>query len=185
MSRRGKGESVNAREEELIKRMQDNLAVIRKVGGWTTEQFGEEIGVTRQTVSNLEKGKTKLTKTQYLAIRAVLIHEIGSKENEALAQVVRRLVDEPVEEPMLDEGSEEIRPTESAIEDMSRMTEMLASETTYAIIAAAAKTLGGPLPSPMGTMPAIIYALVRSASDKGSSLARAAIKIKHERSTNE
>lgn len=30
-----------------IKRMQDNLLLIRRVIGWTAEEFGEQIGVTR------------------------------------------------------------------------------------------------------------------------------------------
>lgn len=141
------------REDALIRRMQENLAVIRKVGGWTTAQFGEEIGVTRQTVSNLEKGRTPLTKTQYLAIRAVLIHEIGSKGNDGLAQVVRALVDEPLEEP--DEGAVyegEPSPTANAMEDMTMLTALLAS---------AALT-----PIATRTVPAVIYALTRHARDK-------------------
>ena len=72
-----------------ISLLQENLSVIRKVAGWTTEDMGNRIGVTKQTISNIENKKTKLTLTQYIAIRAVLDYEIQSNhENVALAQVV-------------------------------------------------------------------------------------------------
>ena len=151
---------MDKREEAAIQRMQENLAVIRKVGGWTTAQFGEEIGVTRQTVSNLEKGRTPLSKTQYLAIRAVLIHEIGSKSNEGLAQVVRALVDEPLEEPIDDVDSEEPEPTKNAMEDMAMMTQLLSNaEVMYA--------LGSMLrPMTMHTLPAVVFAATRRMRSK-------------------
>ena len=62
-------------EQEKINRMQKNLSVIRNVARWTTERLGEEIGVSRQTINSLEHNKTKMTKTQYLALRAVFNHE--------------------------------------------------------------------------------------------------------------
>ena len=43
--------------EEII-RMQDNLLLIRRTVGWTAEEFGEKIGVTRQTINNIESGKS-------------------------------------------------------------------------------------------------------------------------------
>jgi len=151
------------REEALIKRMQDNLSVIRKVGGWTTSQFGEEIGVTRQTISNLEKGKSPLTKTQYLAIRAVLIHEIGANDNEGLAQVVRTLVDKPLEEPGDETPGGELKPTKNAMEDMSKITELLASESAHTLLAAASKALSL---TAMHAVPAVVHALTKYTTDK-------------------
>lgn len=75
--------------ERAISLLQQNLSVIRKVAGWTTEDLGNRIGVTKQTISNIENKKTKLTLTQYIAIRAVLDYEIqSSPDNVALAQVV-------------------------------------------------------------------------------------------------
>lgn len=75
--------------ERAISLLQENLSVIRKVAGWTTEDMGNRIGVTKQTISNIENKKTKLTLTQYIAIRAVLDYEIQSTpENVALAKVV-------------------------------------------------------------------------------------------------
>ena len=59
--------------EELI-RFQQYMLLIRKAAGWTGEEFGNLIGVTRQTINNLEKNnrdKFKLNKTQYIAMRSV------------------------------------------------------------------------------------------------------------------
>ena len=61
-----------------ITKLQNNLLLIRNAGGWTAEVFGDMIGVTKQTISNLENKKTEMTKTQYIAIRAVLDYEICS-----------------------------------------------------------------------------------------------------------
>lgn len=78
-----------------IKRLQQNLLAIRKFAGWTTENLGEQIGVTKQTISNLENGKTEMTLTQYIAIRAVLDDEIRSNpENETLRAAVNVLLDD-------------------------------------------------------------------------------------------
>ncbi len=55
-------------EQWWIDKFQENLGPIRKVAGWTTQQLADELGVARQTVSNLETGKSPMTKLQYLAL---------------------------------------------------------------------------------------------------------------------
>ena len=50
-------------EQWWIDKFQENLGPIRKVAGWTTQQLADELGVARQTVSNLETGKSPMTKT--------------------------------------------------------------------------------------------------------------------------
>nr|WP_294484742.1 helix-turn-helix transcriptional regulator [uncultured Anaerosporobacter sp.] len=82
--------------EKEKNKLQNNLTVIRKVAGWTTADLGELIGVTKQTISNLENNKTIMTKTQYIAIRAILDYEISTNtENVALEQIVNILLDSP------------------------------------------------------------------------------------------
>ena len=44
-------------EQWWIDKFQENLGPIRKVAGWTTQQLADELGVARQTVSNLETGR--------------------------------------------------------------------------------------------------------------------------------
>ncbi len=80
--------------QEQINRLQDNLSVIRKIAGWTAKEFGDKIGVTKQTISNLENKKTPLNRTQYIAIRAVLDCEVETnKENTILPQAIAILLD--------------------------------------------------------------------------------------------
>lgn len=88
-----------ALEQNDIKKLQINLSSIRKIAGWTAQDLGEKIGVTKQTISNLENQKTEMTLTQYIAIRTVLDYEIeNNKSNEVLPQVVHTLLDIPDDE---------------------------------------------------------------------------------------
>jgi transcriptional regulator with XRE-family HTH domain len=93
--------------EPKIARLQHNLSAIRKIAGCTAEQLGDKIGVSKQTISNLENIKSPMNLTQYIAIRAVIDYEIASNpENEVLPQVVAILLDsdnddnEKVKEPV-------------------------------------------------------------------------------------
>lgn len=63
-----------------IEKLQDNLYLIRKAGGWSAEDFGEMIGVTKQTIRNLETATTIMSKTQYIAIRSVLDYEMKERD---------------------------------------------------------------------------------------------------------
>lgn len=80
-----------------IGRLQNNLLLIRRTVGWTAEEFGERIGVTRQTINNLEAKRNKLNKTQYIAIRAVLDAEMAAfpEDTEMLKCLLEVLVDNP------------------------------------------------------------------------------------------
>lgn len=80
--------------QRQINRLQENLSSIRKIAGWTAEVLGSKIGVTKQTISNLENKKTPMNFTQYIAIRSVLDAEIErDKENKVLPQVIAILLD--------------------------------------------------------------------------------------------
>lgn len=82
--------------EEII-RMQTNLLLIRRAVGWTAEVFGGQIGVTRQTINNIESGRNRLTKTQYIAMRSVLDAEIARHPEDT--EMVRILLDALVDHP--------------------------------------------------------------------------------------
>jgi DNA-binding XRE family transcriptional regulator len=86
---------VNAMNE--IERLQKYLLLVRRTVGWSAEEFGERIGVTRQTINNLEAGRNKLTKTQYIAMRSVLDAEIAAypDETEMLRLILDVFVDNP------------------------------------------------------------------------------------------
>lgn len=87
---------MNTTDEELIKRLQEHLSTIRKAAGWSGEWLANELGVTKQTISSLETGKTQMTKMHYLAIRAVFNNEIVVNRNEDLAKIIQLFVDQPV-----------------------------------------------------------------------------------------
>lgn len=82
---------------DKIQRMQDNLLLLRRIVGWSAEEMGQKIGVTRQTINSIESGRYKLTKTQYLAIRYVLNEEIikNIEETKMLADVITIFIDDP------------------------------------------------------------------------------------------
>ena len=84
-----------------IERMQKNLLLIRRTVGWTADEFGNRIGVSRQTINNLEAGRNKLSKTQYIAIRSILDAEIAAypDETEMLKLILEVFVDRPEEYP--------------------------------------------------------------------------------------
>lgn len=90
-------EEIQEREER--ERMQENLLLIRRATGWTADEFGKKIGVTRQTINNLERknSKYKLSKTQYLAMRNVLDGEMkrSSKDTQMLKGILEISVDHP------------------------------------------------------------------------------------------
>lgn len=130
-------------DQEKIERMQANLSVIRSVSRWTTERLGEEIGVSRQTINSLEHGKTTMSKTQYLALRAVFNHEAVASGNTALAQVIQTLVDEPAEDELQEAGTDaegvggEVTPRPDTMDAMSATTSILTDKKAVAAIAAA------------------------------------------------
>ena len=80
-----------------IERLQDNLLLIRRTVGWTAEEMGDRIGVTRQTINNLEAKRNKLNKTQYIAIRAILDAEMNQfpDETEMLRCILDVFIDNP------------------------------------------------------------------------------------------
>ena len=82
---------------EEIQRMKDNLLLIRRTIGWTAAEFGDQIGVTRQTINNIESGRNKLTKTQYIAMRSVIDAELVKHPEET--QMVKTLLDMLVDRP--------------------------------------------------------------------------------------
>lgn len=83
--------------EKLQERLQENLLLIRRAVGWTAEELGDRIGVTRQTINNLEAKRNKLKKTLYIAIRAVLDAEIkeSPEDTEMLQCILEVFVDNP------------------------------------------------------------------------------------------
>jgi len=87
-----KNEKTNIIEKKSLERLQNNLQAIRKVAGLTTEELGDMIGVTKQTISNIENHKTEITKTQYLALVMAINVHIEATDNINLKRVVEVLL---------------------------------------------------------------------------------------------
>ena len=129
-----------------IRRMQQYLLLIRRTVGWTAEDFGEKIGVTRQTINNIESGRNKLTKTQYIAMRAILDAEIKSNPDET--QMLRTILDVFVDHPEYYKDSER----EKLLSQANLMAPAILSkastrkEVSNAWISAAKLILGSAIP---------------------------------------
>ena len=76
-----------------------HLSVLRKVAGWSTEEFSSKIGVTKQAVNVIEnmykpniskdylREKCRINYQTYFAIRCLFEREIMTKCNPLLAHV--------------------------------------------------------------------------------------------------
>lgn len=78
-------------EQSDIKNMQSILRLLRQTLNISVTEFAEQLGVTRQTIYNIEKHKTTLTKTQYLAIFTIV--EDAIKKQPDLRIVINAIID--------------------------------------------------------------------------------------------
>jgi DNA-binding XRE family transcriptional regulator len=78
--------------ERQIAFFQENLRKLRSVVGWSGSDLAEVIGVTRQTINNLENNKTQMTSVQYLALCAVVerVKRLSPELRKIIAAVLDR-----------------------------------------------------------------------------------------------
>lgn len=74
--------------EEDIKILADNLILIRKTAGWSTQKLGDMVGLSKVSISNIENKKYPLTKIQYIALRTIIDYEIKNNKNTKLKMVM-------------------------------------------------------------------------------------------------
>jgi len=60
---------------EMVVFLQNNLKALRALAKWNQQELATKLGVSRQTVINIESGQTSLTTTTFLAIMFLLIRE--------------------------------------------------------------------------------------------------------------
>ena len=87
-----------------VERLQEYMLLIRRAVGWSAEEFGERIGVSRQTINNLEGKRNKLTKAQYIAIRSSLDVEIRQHPEDT--DMLRLILDVFVDHPEIYDSNE-------------------------------------------------------------------------------
>lgn len=137
-------------DETKSLRMKKHLALLRRVAGWSAEELGNRIGVKRQTISSIEKNPNyPLTKTQYIAIRAVFYCEIEEQGNQMLRDLIDLLI---VNDNLSNETRDRIETTFAEV--LQKNGRAVNSASIIAGLLAAIGTLGL---GPMG-MPAAIAA---------------------------
>lgn len=62
---------------------QINFKAIRKALGWSITSAAEKLGVSRQTIFNIDAGRSKMTKTQYLAICYLIDEDVKDNPGKA------------------------------------------------------------------------------------------------------
>ena len=65
--------------QEMIEALQISLRAVRQLLGLSAQELGELIGITRQTINNLELGKSQMSPTQYVALCAVIDNYVSEK----------------------------------------------------------------------------------------------------------
>ncbi|MCL2377941.1 MAG: hypothetical protein FWC77_02340 [Defluviitaleaceae bacterium] len=73
--------------QQMIDNLQVSLRAVRSLMGFSAQEIGEFIGVTRQTINNLETGKSKMTPIQYVSVCAVIDNYVDVHD-EMLSAVV-------------------------------------------------------------------------------------------------
>lgn len=87
--------AMNTQQKRMVNRLQSNLYTIRQLAGWSADDLGELLDLTKQTIYNLERGKPKMSLVQYLAIRTIIDDEIRRQpDNKALSSAVALLLDD-------------------------------------------------------------------------------------------
>ena len=118
-----------------IQKLQRNLSSLRKLAGWTAEDLGKKVAVTKQTVSNLENFRTSMSKLQYIALRTVLDYE--AQRNQNLARALHLVLD--------DKGAtkEEHKANEEKVKAVAAATAAGVSSTALAALLGAASIMLG------------------------------------------
>lgn len=65
--------------QKMIDAMQLSLKQIRQVLGFGVQEFGDLMGLTRQTINNIETQKNKMSSIQYMAVCAVIDNYVKDK----------------------------------------------------------------------------------------------------------
>lgn len=76
--------------QRMIDTMQNSLKQVRQVLGFGVQEFADIIGLTRQTINNLENKKTKMSMIQYVAICAVI--DYCTKDKPELLEVFSKIL---------------------------------------------------------------------------------------------
>ena len=125
--------------------LQNNLKTIREILNWTSSDLGNLIGVTKQTISNLEKQNNRLTKLHYIAFRTVIDFEIENlkmtdQDRADRVQMLLNFFDESEKNAASDNRSIDL-------DKISVVSSLIAATSTVKL----ASNIMGPLAAILGT----------------------------------
>lgn len=107
--------------QEDINLMKKHLSSLRKIAGWTCEELGEMIGLSKQTISGLENNPSaKLSKAQYIALRTIFETEAKERNNISLQEILK----------LVFEDKENYKSNET---DLENKIKMIAAASTAAV----------------------------------------------------
>ena len=137
--------------------LQNNLRAIREILNWTSSDLGNLIGVTKQTISNLETQNSRLTKLHYIALRTVIDFEIENlkmtdQDRSDRAEMLLNLFDE----------SEKYAASENKSLDFEQISEASSLIATTSTVKNAATVIG----SLAAIIGAPVVAALMSSKDK-------------------
>ena len=78
------------KDTSMVEGIRTSLKFIRPLLGLSVQGMAEHIGVTRQTINNLESNKSKMTVTQCIAICAVIDNKC--KENNEVLRKIKQII---------------------------------------------------------------------------------------------
>ena len=138
--------------------LQNNLKAIREILNWTSSDLGNLIGVTKQTISNLENQNNRLTKLHYIALRTVIDFEIENlkttdQDRANRAELLLNFFDE----------SEKYAASENKSIDLEQISEVSSLIAASSTVKLAAKIMG-PLAAIIGAP--VVAALMNSKDKK-------------------
>lgn len=138
--------------------LQNNLKAIREILNWTSSDLSNLIGVTKQTISNIETQKSRLTKLHYIALRTVIDFEIESlkktdRDRADRAEMLLNFFDE----------SEKYAVSENKSLDFEQISEVSSLIAASSTVKLAAKIMG-PLAAIIGAP--VVAALMNSKDKK-------------------
>ncbi len=138
--------------------LQNNLKAIRLILNWTSSDLGNLIGVTKQTISNLENQNNRLTKLHYIALRTVIDFEIENlkttdQDRANRAELLLNFFDE----------SEKYAVSENKSLDFEQINEVSSLIAASSTVKLAAKIMG-PLAAIIGAP--VVAALMNSRDKK-------------------
>ena len=98
-------------DKKMVKRHQDNLIMIRKLGGWTVRDFSDKCNVSPQTISNWEAYSSQklMSMGNYWMVIAALGVEMAKRgDHDPFSRIVSTILDRPDDSDITDDEKKQM-----------------------------------------------------------------------------